>query len=401
MNALCFFVFSVSLLCTVAQTRQYIDNAQDLGAVCLDGTPAGYYLKTGSETDKWQIYFEGGGWCYSEQDCFGRSSTNLGSSSRWPDAEGAGGLLDANCDVNPTFCNWNLVYIKYCDGNSFSGNRDDPVVVNGKPLYFRGRRIIDAVLADITTKHDFGSAQEVLLTGCSAGGLSTYLHVDYVGSQLPASVHKYRAAPISGFFLDHLNVDGIPVYGNQMKNIFQLANSTNGLNDACIAAKAVDDQWQCNMAPHVLPYIQSPIFVLNSMYDSWQSGCILSAEPVVNDKPGTNGNCSAAEGWAACSYSPEHCNAQQIGDYNEFGQSLEQLVKGALKKTDGAWLTSCHTHCEAQDSNAYTKFKIQGVSMSDAVGKWWADDNPSGFVIYRDCSYNVDKHPHMCNPTCN
>ena len=37
----------------------------------------------------------------------------------------------------------------YCDGNSFSGNRDDAVVVNGKPLYFRGRRVMDAVLESL------------------------------------------------------------------------------------------------------------------------------------------------------------------------------------------------------------------------------------------------------------
>jgi O-palmitoleoyl-L-serine hydrolase len=38
----------------------------------------------------------------------------------------------------------------------------------------------------------------VLLTGCSAGGLATYLHADYVASIVPASVTKYRVAPISG-----------------------------------------------------------------------------------------------------------------------------------------------------------------------------------------------------------
>ena len=39
---------------------------------------------------------------------------------------------------------------RYCDGNSFSGNRDEPVMHNGKPLYFRGRRIIDTVLSYVT-----------------------------------------------------------------------------------------------------------------------------------------------------------------------------------------------------------------------------------------------------------
>lgn len=44
-----------------------------------------------------------------------------------------------------------------------------------------------------------GQAKQVLLTGCSAGGMSTYLHADYVRDQLtnPALV-KYKVAALSG-----------------------------------------------------------------------------------------------------------------------------------------------------------------------------------------------------------
>jgi len=33
--------------------------------------------------------------------------------------------MSSSCLVNPDFCNYNKVYLKYCDGNSFSGNRED------------------------------------------------------------------------------------------------------------------------------------------------------------------------------------------------------------------------------------------------------------------------------------
>lgn len=39
------------------------------------------------------------------------------------------------------YCNFNRVHMAYCDGNSFSGNADEPVTVNGKKIYFRGKRI--------------------------------------------------------------------------------------------------------------------------------------------------------------------------------------------------------------------------------------------------------------------
>ena len=35
-------------------------------AKCLDGSPAGYYLRAGSNTSKYLIFFEGGGWCYDD-----------------------------------------------------------------------------------------------------------------------------------------------------------------------------------------------------------------------------------------------------------------------------------------------------------------------------------------------
>ena len=84
------------------------------------------------------------------------------------------------------YCNFNRVHMAYCDGNSFSGNAADPITVNGKQIYFRGKRIIDAILQTLTEKYNFDAAETVLLTGCSAGGLATYLHTDYVASKLPS-----------------------------------------------------------------------------------------------------------------------------------------------------------------------------------------------------------------------
>ena len=56
------------------------------------------------------------------------------------------------------------------------------------------------------------TAQTVMLTGCSAGGLATYLHTDYVHEQLKnkwsPQLTKFKAAAISGFFLQHATVEG-------------------------------------------------------------------------------------------------------------------------------------------------------------------------------------------------
>jgi len=364
----------------------------------VDGSSAGYYFRPGTETGKYQIYFEGGGWCYSKEDCLGRSNTTLGSSVNWPATKLVGGLLSPNCTVNPEFCNWNLVHLAYCDGNSFSGNTDEPLVVEGKPLYFRGRRILDAVLRDITTNQGFISATEVMLTGCSAGGLSTYLHADYVASMLPKSVKQYGAVSISGFFLDSLNVDvhPDPVFSSQIQTIFAMSNASANVNSDCIKAQASDQQWRCNMAQYTLPFIKTPIFAFQSKYDSWQAGCVLSAEPVLDDVPGVNGNCSAVPGWYNCSQYVEDCTSEQIMNYNMFASAMTALLQTNLKKVDGLFLVSCHTHCEAHTDNDWMRFQINGVTMPMAVQNWWLRGDNSHNV---DCEYNFDS-PHRCNPTC-
>jgi hypothetical protein len=386
------------------------------GAVCLDGTPAGFYFSpaVGSKnTNDWQLYFEGGGWCYDEEDCLGRSGGNLGSSKGWPASKGAGGIMDSDCANNPDFCNFNRVYMAYCDGNSFSGNRDQPVMVGGKPLYFRGRRIIDAVISYLMENHNLGAAENVLLTGCSAGGLATYLHTDYVGDTLKAKVStikKYKAASISGFFLLHNTVEDKPVYPTEMKYIFNLANSTHGVNDACIAAQQPGDEWKCNFAEEAYAHTHSPTFPLNSALDSWQTGCIYTSELAPNFPNQTgfeNGVCSSAPGWAACARNPESCTQSQIKEMNQYIADFETKMNtnGAATYTkpgNGAFIHSCHTHCEAQ-SGAWNSFKVNGVSMQQAVSGWWNSDgtDPASKHSYTPCSYKDGATgPRKCNPTC-
>ena len=58
-----------------------------------------------------RVRMQGGGWCYSADDCFGRSKTALGSSSIIPSTVSLGGLLSSNCADSP-LCNYNMVYMK-------------------------------------------------------------------------------------------------------------------------------------------------------------------------------------------------------------------------------------------------------------------------------------------------
>ena len=173
------------------------DAAAKQGAVCLDGSPGGYFIQRG-DPKRWILFMQGGGWCSSADDCAARAFGApgkpghpwLGGSRAWPrtyvDLYEGSQLFAA-----PGFRNFTIVFAPYCDGGSWSGDAAAPVptAVNGtsigKPIYYRGKRLFDALL-DSVLAAGMANASNLLWGGCSAGGLTTYLHADYV---------KSRAAP--------------------------------------------------------------------------------------------------------------------------------------------------------------------------------------------------------------
>ena len=76
-------------------------------------------------------------------------------------------------------------------------HRAQPVVHNGVTLHFKGFSILKAVLDSLMTK-GLNASTEVILTGCSAGGLATYLHADFVKQAIPQTA-KYHAIPDAGY----------------------------------------------------------------------------------------------------------------------------------------------------------------------------------------------------------
>jgi hypothetical protein len=58
--------------------------AAKAGAVCLDGSPGGYQIRRGKPgNERWVVFHQGGGWCYSDENCAARANMNLGSSNSW------------------------------------------------------------------------------------------------------------------------------------------------------------------------------------------------------------------------------------------------------------------------------------------------------------------------------
>ena len=47
---------------------------------------------------------------------------------------------------------------------------------------------------------------------------------------------RFKAAPVSGFFLMHATAQGKLLYPDEMKYVFHMQNSSGGVNTVCLAA---------------------------------------------------------------------------------------------------------------------------------------------------------------------
>lgn len=361
------------------------NTASQSGALCLDGSPPSLYIAT-TTSRNWVLFIQGGGWCYTPQDCLTRSKGNLGSSRHLPPVIGEDegtGIFDANATQNP-FYDFNKVYFNYCDGASFSGNSMEPITVSGTRIFFRGSRILPQLLLLLSRQYNFNQAQQVLLTGCSAGGLSTYLHADTLSALMPASVKKFKAAPISGFFLDHSNVLGESVYPEQMKNVFYMQNCSDAVPQGCVKANPGQPH-KCIMAQHVFEHITTPLFIQNSAYDSWSLLEIFTVQQ------------PDSKSWQQCVFNMSSCSVDQIKTLNgvwnaEFLRLITQSNK-FWSEGSGGFIDSEFSHCEGASSIWSHGYSIGGMRPNMAWWLWFNDARTTSRYI--GCTLN-EVAPYKC-----
>ncbi|XP_021753639.1 pectin acetylesterase 9-like [Chenopodium quinoa] len=252
--------------------------ANGLGAYCLDGSLHAYRFSQGfgSGASNWLLHFEGGGWCNDVQSCLERTKTDVGSSNYMKNVEVFSGILSNNISLNPDFYNWNRVVLKYCDGASFAG---DSKFDNGtSSLYFRGQKIWQAIISDLLPK-GLAHAEKALLSGCSAGGLAVFLHCDNFSNYLPEN-STVKCISDAGFFLDVNDVAKNDTIRSFHHDVVSLQGVEKNLNQNCTSSQT--NPKQCFFPQYFLSYIKTPLFVLNSAYDTWQLNNILvpsSADP--------------------------------------------------------------------------------------------------------------------------
>eukprot|EP00656_Telonema_subtile_P054041 TRINITY_DN7959_c0_g1_i1.p1 TRINITY_DN7959_c0_g1~~TRINITY_DN7959_c0_g1_i1.p1 ORF type:complete len:377 (-),score=28.98 TRINITY_DN7959_c0_g1_i1:225-1355(-) len=238
-------------------------------AVCLDGSPAGFYIRPGSSRT-FVFWLEGGGLCSHEADCKSRSTTALGSSTGWPSSRQLDRVIQSgDSNLNPSFSTATMVFLPYCTGDVHAGTRLN-ATADTWGLHFSGHLIVKALIHELISKIGLASADLVVFSGGSAGGMGVIYNADYVAAQIPDV--RVLAVPIGGYIFAHANYDGVGVLDEpETARPRDFERDTilfePNLKDACVRAN-VGRTWECFVPTTAYAYASTQMVVIEAQTDS-------------------------------------------------------------------------------------------------------------------------------------
>jgi len=226
-------------------------------------------------------------------------------------------------------------FFPYCDGGFFTGNNANVSEYQGNKLYFRGFRNEIAYFQHLSANRNLMQGTDFVIGGCSAGGLATFFHLDWWRERLPAA-SAVKGLPDSGWILDY-NAGLGPGLRQQWLWIYNNMNSSSGLDQSCVAAHVpTRNVEECMFIETTTLHVTTPLFPLQSQYDTWQIQNVL----------GSN----------------------NVDAINAFGKLFEARFKtGVLwNANNGCFLDSCAHHC-----GYWNSITIDNTNAGNAFRNWY------------------------------
>jgi len=334
------------------------------GAVCNDGSTAGYYIRKG-DNNRWILYLQGGGFCYDKISCDlrSKSSPSLMSSKYWGSFRLGTGIMSKNPSINLHWHNFTAVYIPYCSSDSFSGF----TLTSDIGYSFMGSMIVDRIVQQLR-EEGLGTADEVIFSGSSAGAEGLYPNADRISQYFKPGV-RYTVLADSGWFLDYdpyKQGDCSELFKCTEQRALQLGVPLwkSRLNDQCNRAKSTSDKWQCMLGYHAFPYLKTPTFIFAYRFDA--AGLQHS-------------------GIEGIPLSPPELEYAAKAAMNISASFSTATVRGVFSP-------SCYIHT-IEESENWNKILVSGRTYPDIAYTW--TQNPQQLYWY------VDKcNTPNCNPTC-
>ena len=275
-------------------------------------------------------------------------------------------MFSSDQSMNPLTYNWNKIYIGYCDGASFSGTKKE--MGKGR-VHYKGYYILGATYSTFLDELGMDRAEEIIVSGTSAGGLSVLLHLDQIAELINAKATtkpRVVGVPDASLFMDLPSYKGEYTYTPLFKEIFKFQGVEPSLGASCITRHAADDAYKCFIGQYALNYVNTPMFITNSLYDVYQHYrfMLLQCNPIPGATHGV-------------------CNKNHLKYMNNYRGSMVEVIEMYIKNhpESGAWAVSCWSHPIKNHNNFWDEIKAGSVGNKATLKKtfipWYEDQGKS------------------------
>ncbi|XP_015170081.1 pectin acetylesterase 8-like [Solanum tuberosum] len=181
---------------------------------------------------------------------------------------------------------------------------------------------------------------------------------------------------------EHLcnTISGAPNIQKMYQNVEDLHGSVKNLPMSCTSKM---EPSLCFFPQHVVPNVETPLFIFNSAYDSWQINNSLIPSDL-----------DPQHVWDQCKNQINSCTFSQRTIIKDFGvEFMKAFGGGTPSSTRGYFITSCHIHQDIIwdkywfDTSGPT---IYNKTIAEAVGDWFFDrtgnhQHIDPYPFARDC----------------
>mmetsp|Transcript_13111 Transcript_13111/g.36227 ORF Transcript_13111/g.36227 Transcript_13111/m.36227 type:complete len:525 (+) Transcript_13111:2-1576(+) len=287
-------------------------------------------------------------------------------------------LLSDDAQRNPDLWGWNHVLVPYCSQDLHSGQVVGTTHVEGLGgVHYAGHLIVQAVLAALDER-GLVHADQIVLSGHSAGGMGVWLHLDWLARRYPAA--RVVGAPIAGFYFFAYPYQG-PGHTDPAAGLADFREPAwasywalwQAFADESCLATLNTQPWRCMLANESHPFVTTPVFITQAQTDQvvlvshdWFPPADWTP-PALDYLREWHGNMSAALG-----------SVTQRCDWD-----------GAACLDVGFFSPACFTHVNF--TQAYPL--VGGLSFVEVFGNWLHPARKGPTRVQDECG-------ELCNPTC-
>mmetsp|Transcript_22388 Transcript_22388/g.46388 ORF Transcript_22388/g.46388 Transcript_22388/m.46388 type:complete len:399 (+) Transcript_22388:40-1236(+) len=341
-------------------------------AVCGDGSPAAYYYRPGDPgARKWLVFLQGGMWCWDVHSCSSRPLRELTSKllprggkrlRGW--ALKMRGIFDLE---RSSLAGFNTAYVVSCSSDAFLGDTSPSLYTTGLRTHYRGKRIVDAVFADLTRRTGLGERADdlVVFGGCSSGARGALIHLDRVAASLAGR------ARVVGLLDSPLWVPlkpygpSVTPFEEQVKEAAVFYTAPELFSEECLHLHPGDQRWKCIFPAYRLPLVRTPYVLSHSQYDKFAINWNVHSSWWL-PKSKVNKSLQAwAEGYR-----------HKVIDY------IQPIL--SANSSSAVFSSACYFHCTTM-FNLVFWVRVGGFTLLELLDRWLSAPQPRAELLRDDC----------------